>query len=109
MTGVEFLSTIQGSPFCTWVRESSSLWAYPGILFLHTVGLAVVVGFSTVIDLRLLGFARGVPVAALDRFFPVIWAGFWLSVASGMVLFAADANAKMASPMFGVKMFLIAL
>ena len=35
-----FLATIQDSAISTWVRESSSLWAYPTILFLHTVGLA---------------------------------------------------------------------
>lgn len=105
----QLLSAVEQSAFCAWVRESGSLWAYPGILFLHTVGVATVAGLSAFIDLRLLGCAGQLPVAPLERFFPVIWAGFWLNVASGAILFAADATAKAGSAAFGVKMLLIAL
>ena len=104
-----FLSWIENSAFSTWMRESQSLWAYPGILFLHTVGLAIVAGVSAMIDLRLIGFARGIPVAPLERFFPVMWTGFWLNAASGTLLLAQDATTKFTSPLFGVKMMLIAL
>ena len=106
---MKLLSTIEYSAFCTWVRESNSLWAYPGILFMHTVGTAIVVGMSAIVDLRVLGFARRLPVAPLDRYFPVIWAGFWASAISGAILFAADATSKIVSPLFGVKMLAIVL
>jgi len=29
-----------------WARESESIWAYPTILFLHTLGLGLLVGFT---------------------------------------------------------------
>ena len=106
---MKLLSTIEYSAFCTWVRESNSLWAYPGILFMHAVGTAVVTGLSALVDLRLLGCAPQLPVAPLDRYFPVIWAGFWVSAVSGAILFAADATSKIVSPLFGVKMLLTAL
>jgi hypothetical protein len=106
---VKLLSTIEYSAFCTWVRESNSLWAYPGILFMHTMGTALVVGMSAMIDLRVLGFARQLPVAPLERYFPILWAGFWVSAISGAILFAADATSKIVSPLFGVKMLLIVL
>ena len=106
---MEFLSTIERSAFFTWVREDSSLWAYPGIRFIHTVGLAIVVGLSTMINLRVLGFARTLPMAPLERYFPIIWAGFWINAISGTILLAADATMKLANPAFGVKMVLIAL
>jgi hypothetical protein len=106
---VKLLSTIEYSAFCTWVRESNSVWAYYGILFMHTVGTALVAGLSALIDLRLLGFARQLPVAPLERYFPAIWVGFWVSAVSGAILFAADATAKIVSPLFGVKMLLTAL
>jgi hypothetical protein len=106
---VGLLQTIEASAFCTWVREDSSLWAYPGILFMHVAGMATVVGISAMVGLRVLGFAPKLPVAPFERFFPIIWGAFCLSAISGTVLLAADATAKLTSPVFGVKMFLIAL
>jgi len=104
---VKLLSTIEYSAFCTWVRESNSLWAYPGIAFMHTVGTAMLVGMSAIVNLRVLGFARRLPLAPLARYFPIIWAGFWASAISGAILFAADATSKLVSPLFGVKMLAI--
>jgi hypothetical protein len=109
ITGVEFLSAIEHSAFSTWVREDSSFWVYPGILFMHTVGVALVVGISAMIDLRLLGFARTLPVAPLERFFPVVWTGFWINAVSGTILLAANATAMFTNPVFYVKMLLIAI
>jgi hypothetical protein len=59
---MSFLSAIEKSDFATWVREGSSVFGYYGFLFLHTVGLATVVGLSAMIDFRLLGFARRLPL-----------------------------------------------
>jgi hypothetical protein len=106
---VDLLQTIENSAFCTWVREDSSIWAYPGILFMHTTGMATLVGINTMIGLRLLGFAPKLPVAPLERFFPIVWAAFWVSAISGTILLAADATAKLTNPVFGVKMLLIGL
>ena len=106
---MEFLQTIENSAFCTWVREDSSIWAYPGILFMHSAGMAIVVGISAMVGLRLLGFAPKLPVAPLERFFPIVWGGFWINAISGVVLLAADATAKLTNPVFGVKMLLIGL
>jgi hypothetical protein len=106
---VGLLQTIEGSAFCTWVREDSSLWAYPGILFMHVAGTATLVGISVMVALRLVGFAPKLPVPPFERFFPIIWGAFWINAASGTVLLAIDATAKLASPLFGAKMLLIAL
>jgi hypothetical protein len=105
---VNWLSAIEHSALSTWVREDTSIFAYPGILFLHTAGLSVVVGLCAVVDLRLLGFARRLPVAPLERFFPIIWAAFVVDAISGTILMAADATTRLTSPIFYVKMTLIA-
>src|SRR5690242_13004077 len=99
-----FLQWLESSAFSTWLRESPSLLAYPAVLFLHTVGLVLTAGPSAVISLRLLGVGRSIPVAPLDRFFPLIWLGFWTSTASGLVMLAVDATTKLANPLFSVKM-----
>ncbi len=106
---MEFLSAIENSAFSTWVREDSSLWAYPAVLLVHTVGVMTAVGISVMIDLRLLGFAGKLPVSPLERYFPIIWTGFGISAASGAILLAADATTKVTNPVFGIKMILVAL
>jgi hypothetical protein len=102
------LAWLESSAFSSWLKESPSLLAYPAVLFLHAVGLVFTAGPSTVISLRLLGVGRQLPVAPLDRFFPLIWIGFWTSAVSGLVMLAVDATTKLANPMFSVKMIFVA-
>jgi hypothetical protein len=106
---MEMLAGLETTPLSTWLRESPSLWAYPLILTLHTVGLAVLVGPSWALDLRLLGFATAIPLRALERAFPIMWVGFWINGISGLLLFAADATTKGATLLFVTKLGLIAI
>jgi hypothetical protein len=99
-----FAAWLESSAFSSWLKESPSLLAYPAVLFLHAVGLVCAAGPSAVVSLRLLGVGRQLPVAPLDRFFPLIWVGFWISAISGAVMLAVDATTKLANPLFGVKM-----
>lgn len=92
---MEVLNWIEQTGFSTWVCESSSIFAYPMILFLHTVGLAFLVGPSAAIVARVLGLAPSLPLAPLVKFYPIMWTGFWIDVASGMALLIADAATKL--------------
>src|SRR5262245_40765566 len=91
-----------------WGRESESIWAYPTIFFLHTFGLAVLVGFTTAVDFRVLGFSPSVPLPPLGRFFRFIWIGFWINAVSGTALLIL-APSKLANPAFEIKMTCILL
>ena len=106
---MDFILQLQHSALMDWVRESGSLLGYPTILFLHTLGLATVAGLNGAIDLRLLGVASKVPLSSLTRFFPFIWMAFGLTALTGVVLLIADAETKLASPVFYVKMVFIVL
>jgi hypothetical protein len=106
---MEFLSWLENTEFCSWIRGSGSIWAYPLILTLHTTGMGILVGFNWALDLRLLGVARQIPVLAMEKFFRVMWIGFWVNLITGIVLLAADATTKMTSWVFGVKMLFIVL
>jgi hypothetical protein len=106
---MEVLARLEASGFATWVRESGSLWAYPLILTLHTVGLSFLVGGKAVVDLRLLGFGRGIPFAPLGALFSMMWAGFFINAGSGLALFAADATIKARQSVFWIKLALIGL
>jgi hypothetical protein len=106
---MDFLIRIEQSGFSSWVRESPSVWAFPTVLLLHTIGMGLVVGVNTGIDLRILGFAPAVPLAPLEKFFPVLWVGFWVNAVTGTILVAQDATTKLTNPDFYVKMVFIAL
>lgn len=105
---MDILSSLESSGFSIWLRESNSIWGYPTILTLHTVGLALLVGANAVLDLRLLGFAQRLPLEELSRAFRVMWIGFWLNAVTGAMLFAADATTRGTSRLFIGKLFLVA-
>jgi len=52
-----FTGWIETTALSVWVRESPSLWAFPFVLILHTVGMGFLVGTNIALDLRVLGFA----------------------------------------------------
>jgi hypothetical protein len=105
----DFLAQMEASGLGTWVRESPSIWAYPIILTLHSIGLGLVVGASVIIDLRLIGRARALAMSDLSALFPVIWWAFALNALTGVLLFIADATRKGTQPVFFVKLACIAL
>lgn len=106
---MEFISQLQHSAVMDWVRESGSLLGYPTILFLHTLGLATVAGLNGTIDLRLLGVASRIPLGSLTRFFPFIWLAFAVTFVTGVTLLIADAETKLRSPVFYVKLVFIVM
>jgi hypothetical protein len=104
---IGWLQSLENTGWAIWLKESPSIWGYPTLLFLHTVGLSFTAGPSVAIDLRLLGVARRIPLDGLAAFFTVIWTAFVVSALSGIVLLASDATAKLANPAYLVKMALV--
>jgi hypothetical protein len=92
-----------------WLVESPSLFAFPGILAIHTIGLGLLAGLNAALDLRLLGVARGIPPVAFVRFLPVMWFGLWLNVLSGAALLIAYPTKALTNPVFYLKLGLIAV
>jgi hypothetical protein len=92
-----------------WIRESHSMLAFPGILALHTIGMAFLVGTSVAISLRTLGVASGVPPRRLLQFTPVMWMGLALNAVSGVALLVAYPTKALTNPVFYGKLALIAV
>ena len=101
---MSFLNALEQLPFSVWVRESSSIWAFPTFLVLHTIGMSIVAGLSTMIDLILLGCWPKMPVKPLVRLYPLMWIGFGINAVTGTVLLLADASTKLTNWDFYVKM-----
>jgi len=102
-----FLDTIEQLGFSTWVRESTSVWAYPTILWLHVMGMGVVAGTSAVISLRLLGVSSKTAVQPLERLYPLMWCGFWVNAVTGTCLLMASAATRLIDPTFYIKLVFI--
>lgn len=103
-----FFLWLEASAFSVWMRESPSLFAFPLILAVHTIGLGLLAGINAALDLRLLGFARGIPVVEFKRFLPVMWLGLWLNVLSGIALLIAYPTKALTNPVFYLKLSLVA-
>ena len=79
------------------------------ILLFHTIGLSLVVGPNTIIDLRLLGVARAIPLEPLRRWFGLMWLGLTLNVTTGVLLVLACPVKVFTNPVFYLKLTLVGL
>jgi hypothetical protein len=99
---------IEASALGIWMRESAN--AYPAANVLHLLGLVMLVGAIGIVDLRIAGLFRALPLAATVRALtPVGIAGLLLLALTGPLLFAADASALVRSDVFRWKLALIAI
>jgi hypothetical protein len=100
--------TIEQTALSVWVRESPSLLAFPFILYLHTLGLAMLAGIHIGLAVWLLA-ARTVPSIDLANVYRVMWLGFGVNALSGVVLLAAYPAKALTNWVFFVKLVLVAL
>jgi hypothetical protein len=106
---MDFALWLENTGFSTWVRESPSIFAFPVVLLLHTIGMALCVGVSAGINFRILGFAPTLRLSPLARLFPILWLGFWMNAITGTILVMQDASNKLFNYDFYMKMVFIAL
>jgi len=104
-----FLIWLESTPLHNWIVESPSLLAFPGILALHAIGMGFAAGLSAAIDLRILGVAPAVPLHEMRRLLPILWTGFWLNAASGILLLIGYPTKALTNPVFYLKLTLIAI
>ncbi len=83
------LEWLEMLPISEWVATSD--WGYPILLSIHTMGLAIVVGILVMLDARILGAAKSIPLGVFERLVPLAWAGFFLNLVSGVLLFMSMA------------------
>ena len=80
--------------FSSWLKSTAasgivvqSPWIWPAAETLHFIGLAMLVGTVFVLDLRMLGMARGLRFAGLHRLTRWGIVGFVINVSTGAVFF----------------------
>jgi hypothetical protein len=102
-----FLEWLQG----TWVGVlvAESLWGYPLLETIHTIGMAMMIGSLGLINLRVLGYKRELRLLDTRHLLPLAWLGFTLNALSGTLLFTSDAVYFWGKYTFRIKMVLIIL
>ena len=104
------------SVICHWLEQTSvgtaireSLWLFPVIETVHIFGIILLVGGTSILDLRLMGLTfREEPVTKLaKRFLPWAWAGFIIQVTTGLLMFASEATKMYINTAFQIKMLMI--
>lgn len=100
------LASFEQNALSVWVRESPSLLAFPFILYLHTLGLAMLAGLNVGLDLWLLG-RRTLPSFELKGVYQIMWLGFAINLLSGLVLLAAYPAKALTNWVFFAKMAMV--
>lgn len=83
-------------------------WGWPAAESIHFIGLCLLVGAIFLFDLRLLGYARRIPIRALHRLIPWGLAGFALTAASGIPFVLTEPDQYIYNPSFHFKMLFMA-
>jgi len=100
---------LQGSALGHFMRESGP-WTYAVVNLAHILGVASLFGSLLILDLRLLGAWRRIPLALLaDAAVPVATAGFIVAAASGAGLLATKATEYVGNPFLYIKFPAIAI
>lgn len=101
------LTSIEASWLGVTIRDVA--WFFPTLETLHFMGLCVLFGSLMVIDLRLLGIARFIPMGPAMSFVPISVGAFLVNLCSGIGFFCADPFNYYPNTGFRIKMLVILL
>ncbi len=116
MNGLTRLTLTYFTPFLHWLNDSrlgvitrEYHYVFTACLVLHFIGLSLLLGGMLIVDLRLLGFPRQLPIAAAMKFLPVAIIGFLINLCTGVTMVSFDSIDYWLNPAFRVKMALLLL
>ncbi len=97
--------------FPSSIAMRESLYAFPVLLTLHLISLAMFAGLVVMMDLRLLGVAyRGTPFSEVQRrLFPWQMVGMVVTSIAGLLLFYAQPMRYFGKVLYWIKIALIVL
>lgn len=104
-----FFLWLEATPLSVSIRESRSVFMYPGILSAHAIGMGLAAGICAAGALHVLGLGAAEPSREFKRFIPVMWFGFVMNAVSGVLLLIAYPTKALTNPLFYLKLSLIAL
>ena len=97
------LAWLEGSTLGHAMRNAG-VWTYGIVNLFHILGISSLFGAALVLDLRLLGAWRSVPLAAIVRpTVPIAATGLLLAATSGLCLLSTNASEYVGNPFLPIK------
>ena len=96
---------LKSTPVSWYVNNKP--WVWPAAETLHFIGMALLIGCVGILDLRMLGVGKGIPVRPLHRLIPYGIAGFVINLITGALFFIGVPDQYMHNVAFAVKLSLI--
>ena len=88
-TVVTFSTWLHGTRL-SWAVAGGYPWLWPALETLHFLGMALLIGIVGLLDLRLVGCFKGLPVGPLERLIPWGILGFAINLVTGFLFFTGD-------------------
>src|SRR5712664_3066475 len=109
MSVIRFLQWLNDTTFSITMRDST--WAEPVVETIHVLTLTVFLGFTVLLDLRLLGISmrRRRASDVIGQLNPWVTGSFAVMIATGTLLFTGDPVAFYTTIFFKLKMLMLIL
>lgn len=101
-TSIEFLKATELNSFIT-----ANYWVWPTLEMVHFLGVCLVLGSLLIIDLSVIGFARGISLRLVDKFIIATLIGFALNAMTGALFVVGDPARYFQNVAFKIKIVLI--
>ena len=86
----------------------NSPWGWPIAESIHFIGLSMLIGAGGLFDLRMLGFVKTIPLAAMHKLVPFGVAGFLLNVTTGVMFITTVPDQYLYNPAVQSKFLFLA-
>jgi len=73
-----------------WSFVNDYDWVWPVGEILHFIGMALLIGTVGLLDMRILGLGKGIPIASLEKLIPWGIAGFAMNAITGFIFVAGN-------------------
>jgi hypothetical protein len=95
----------------TWLGQVTRAYApvFTTGLVIHFIGLCFLLGAMLVVDLRILGLGKQVPIKAVLGLLPVAIVAFLANLMTGLIFFTFDPFGYWQNPAFKIKLVLLAI
>lgn len=88
---------------------TGNAWAWPMLETFHFIGLCLLLGSLLIVDLRIMGFSKKVPIGPVHSFVPITIIGFSINFITGLLFLFGDPHRYFPNVAFQLKMVLIVL
>ena len=103
-------------PVLDWIRSTAvsqwvtgSPWIWPAMETLHFTGLCLLLGGLMIMDVRLIGYRRGLSLRVMHQMLPLVYLGFGINATTGFLFVMGDPHRYAVNYAFRVKVVLLLL